>query len=239
MITWNNVTSDSLGIYVEAAPFYVKPKRKIDVYSVSGRNGDIIRPHDAWGNVDQDYEIFAGDGSEHAVPGAFSSVAAWLFGPTGYQRLEDDFDPDHFRLAHFVGPVDIDNIMTRVGRAKITFNCKPQRFLTSGETSETFIIPGTITNPTAFDARPLLLVTGGGVEGTVTVNGTVFTISDTTVPVYIDCDTMNCYDGSGNNKNAIVSSSTSEFATLAPGSNSIGFSGAVSTVQITPRWWEI
>ena len=30
MITWNNVTSDSLGIYVEAAPFYVKPKRKID-----------------------------------------------------------------------------------------------------------------------------------------------------------------------------------------------------------------
>ena len=239
MITWNNVTSDSLGIFVEAAPFYVKPKRKVDVYSVPGRSGDIIRPQDAWDNVDQDYEIFAGDGSEHAVPGAFSSVAAWLYGPTGYQRLEDDFDPDHFRLAHFVGPVDIDNIMTRVGRAKITFNCKPQRFLISGETPVTLIIPGSVTNPTAFASRPLLLVTGGGVEGTVTVNGTVFTISDTTVPVYIDCETMNCYDGSGNNKNAIVSSSTSEFATLAPGANSIGFSGAVSTVQITPRWWEI
>ena len=121
----------------------------------------------------------------------------------------------------------------------ITFNCKPQRFLTSGETPTMFIIPGTISNPTAFASRPLLLVTGGGLEGTVTINGTVFTISDTTVPIYIDCETMNCYDSNGNNKNAIVASSTSEFATLAPGSNSIGFSGAISTVQVTPRWWEI
>ena len=75
MITWNNVTSDSLGIFVEAAPFYVKPKRKVDVYSVPGRSGDIIRPQDAWDNVDQDYEIFAGDGSEHAVPGAFPVIS--------------------------------------------------------------------------------------------------------------------------------------------------------------------
>lgn len=239
MITWNNVSSDDLGIYVEAAPEYVKPQRKVDVYSVPGRSGDIIRPQNAWHNAKQEYSIFAGDGSEHDVPGAFSNVAAWLYGPAGYQRLEDDFDPEHFRLAHFDGPFDIENIMTRVGRATITFDCKPQRFLKSGETAETFIIPGTITNPTAFASRPLLLVTGGGVEGTVTINGTVFAISDTTVPIYIDCDSMNCYDGSGNNKNAIVSSSTSEFATLAPGSNSIGFAGAVSTVQITPRWWEI
>lgn len=239
MITWNGITSDSLGIFVESAPEYVKPRRKVDVYSVPGRSGDIIRPQNAWENVSQVYEIFAGDGTQHAVPGAFSAVAAWLYGPSGYQRLEDDFDPTHFRLAHFAGPFDIENLMTRVGRASITFDCKPQRFLKSGETPVTMIVPGTITNPTAFAARPLLLVTGGGVEGTVTVNGTVFAISDTTVPIYIDCESMNCYDGSGNNKNSIVTSSTSEFATLATGANQIGFSGAVSTVQITPRWWEL
>lgn len=239
MITWHGITSDSLGIFVEAAPAYEKPKRKINVYSVPGRNGDIIRPQDAWENVKQSYEIFAGDGSAHAVPGAFSGVAAWLFGPSGYQRLEDGFDTAHFRLAHFDGPFDVENIMTRVGQARITFDCKPQRFLKSGEESEIFLTADTITNPTAFASRPLMLVTGGGLSGTVTVNGTTFTISDTSVPVYIDCETMNCYDGNGNNKNAIVSSSTSEFATLAPGNNAISFGGAVSSVEITPRWWEI
>jgi len=239
MITWNGVTSDSLGIFVEAAPEYEKPIRKTDVYAVPGRSGDIIRQQDAWENVRQTYQIFAGDGSQHAVPGAFSSVAGWLYGPSGYCRLEDDFDATHFRMAYFDGPFDVENIMTRVGRAQITFNCKPQRYLKSGEESEIILAADTITNPTAFASRPLLLVTGGGLAGTVTVNGTVFSISATSVPIYIDCETMNCYDGNGNNKNGIVSSSTSEFATLAPGENAIGLGGAVSAVQITPRWWEL
>lgn len=239
MITWNGVTSDSLGIFVEAAPSYRKPRRKVDKYSIPGRSGDIIRQQDAWENVDQPYKIFAGDGTQHSVPGAFSDVASWLYGPSGYQRLEDDFDMDHFRLAQFVGPFDVENIMTRVGMATVTFDCKPQRFLTSGETPVTLSLAGEITNPTAFTARPLLLVTGGGLAGTVTVNGTVFTISDTTSQIYIDCETMDCYDGSGNNKNNLVSSSTSEFATLVPGTNAIGLSGGVINVQITPRWWEI
>ena len=240
MITWNGVTSDSLNVLVESVPDYDKPARKMDIYSVPGRNGDIAQVQDAWENVKQTYSIAAGDGSMHSVPGAFSAVAAWLFAPKGYKRLSDGFDTTHFRMARFDGPFDVENIMTRAGRADITFDCKPQRFLVSGETPVTITeTPATITNTTAFNARPLLLVTGGGLEGTVTVNGTVFTISDTTVPVYIDCETMDCYDGNGNNKNSIVSSSTSEFATLAPGENAIGMTGAISSVQITPRWWEL
>lgn len=239
MITWNGTTSDSLNILVESVPDYEKPARKVDIYSVPGRNGDIAQVQDAWENVKQTYNISAGGGSMHSVPGAFSAVASWLYAQKGYKRLSDGFDTTHFRMARFDGPFDVENIMTRAGRAEITFDCKPQRFLVSGETPVTITEATTITNPTAFNARPLLLVTGGGVEGTVTVNGTVFTISDTTVPVYIDCETMDCYDGNGNNKNSIVSSSTSEFATLAPGSNSIGLTGAISSVQITPRWWEL
>lgn len=240
MITWNGVTSDSLNILVESVPDYEKPARKVEIYSVPGRNGDIVRVQDAWKNTRQAYRISAGDGTMHSVPGAFSSVASWLYGPTGYQRLEEDFDTTHFRLARFDGPFSVENVMTRTGRALIIFDCKPQRFLVSGETPVTIINASeTITNPTIFNARPLLLVTGGGQEGIVSVNGTTFTISDTTVPVYIDCETMDCYDSSGNNLNSIVSSSTSEFAVLEPGENSIGLDGAVSTVQITPRWWEL
>jgi phage-related protein len=84
-----------------------------------------------------------------------------------------------------------------------------------------------------------LVVEGEGAEGTVTVNGTTFTISDTTENIYIDCEEMNCRNSSGSNRNSLVSSSTSEFATLAPGANSISFSGGVSVVQVTPRWWEL
>ena len=234
MITWNNVTSDSLGIFVEAAPFYVKPKRKVDVYSVPGRSGDIIRPQDAWDNVDQDYEIFAGDGSEHAVPGAFSSVAAWLYGPSGYQRLEDDFDPDHFRLAHFVGPVDIDNIMTRVGRAKITFNCKPQRFLKSGEKKITFTSNDEIRNNTLFPAKPLILIYGNGTAGigqkTIEVKGNTYPY------VEVDCETMDAFYGA-TNCNSMISLTSGDFPVLNPGDNGITLGKGIPKIELIPRWW--
>ena len=240
MITWNGITSDSLDIIVEECPNYVKPERKYEAFPVPGRNGDLIVAQKAWGNVEQPYTIVAGDGTLHSVPGAFSDVASWLYAPDGYCRLSDGFDATHYREACFVGPFDIENMLTRTGRAEIIFNCKPQRFLLTGEVPVTYSLTGqTITNPTAFHARPLIRVHGGGLAGTVTVNGTVFTISDTSSDILIDCETMNCTDTNGANKNSIVSSSTSEFATLKPGDNSIGFTGGVINVEITPRWWEL
>lgn len=42
-------------------------------------------------------------------------------------------------------------IFNLYGRATLEFNCKPQRFLNSGDTAQTISTSGgTITNPTAF-----------------------------------------------------------------------------------------
>lgn len=243
IISWNGERSDQYGIYVEKYPNFQKPLRKFDKYTVPGRNGDIIMMQNAWENVEQKYDIFAGSGEKHSVPDSFSSVADWLFSPDGYCELWDDFDPAHFRLAYVSGPVDVNSLsIGRVGRATVTFNCKPQRFLMSGKDPvKIAAAPFTIYNQTAFEAKPLIFVERSAAgDGTVSVNGTVFSI--TGIPdggLYIDCEELNCFDTNGVNKNSIVSSSTSEFATLKPGQNAIGFSGNVLSISITPRWFEI
>lgn len=243
VISWAGKRSDQFGITVEKYPGYTKPERKVDRYNVPGRNGDIVLMQDAWENVEQSYQIVAGDGEMHSVPGSFGMVADWLCSPKGYCELWDEFDPTHFRLACFIGSFDVDSLSVgRVGRTTIRFDCKPQRFLMSGK-AEIVISssPAVVSNPTAYNARPLLFVQrSGSGSGTVTVNGTVFTISDIpTAGLYIDCEEMNCYDSNYNNMNNVVSSSTSEFAILSPGQNSIGFTGRVQRVTITPRWFEI
>ena len=243
VISWNGNRSDQYGIFVEIYPHYSKPKRKIDVYTVPGRSGDIIMEQNAWDNVEQKYEIWAGDGRNHSVPVSFSAVADWLFSPSGYCELWDDFDPMHFREAYFVGPFDVSSLSVgNVGRATITFNCKPQRYLVAGkEPIQIGTAPASIYNPTAFSSKPLVFVErSASGDGTVTVNGTVFTITD--IPqygLYIDCEELDCYDANGNNMNSHVASSTSEFAVLDPGENAIGFTGNVQSVTITPRWFEI
>lgn len=243
VISWNGERSDQYGIEVEKYPNAQKPKRKVDVYTVPGRTGDIIMMQDAWENVEQKYEIWAGTGKEHSVAGSFSRVADWLFSPSGYCELWDDFDPMHYRLAYFDGQFDVSALSVgNVGRATIKFICNPKRYLVSGsEPIQVASAPFSLHNPTAFSSKPLVFVErSASGDGTVTVNGTVFTITD--IPqygLYIDCEKLDCYDTSGNNMNSHVTSSTSEFAVLDPGANAIGFTGNVQSIAIIPRWFEL
>lgn len=156
-ITWNGISSNSLGLVVEKVPNMDRPARKYDRYQVPGRNGDIFVMQDAWENVEQSYEIWWAD----SVSVVGYSLSEWLFGPTGYQTLEDDFDPDHYRKAVFTGPYDVENILQKYGRATITFDCDPRRFLTSGLTW--IDIPAgdvavDLVNPTPFIAEPVIEV---------------------------------------------------------------------------------
>lgn len=137
------------GIYIEHYPSRPRPARKIETESVPGRNGDIIFVQDAWENYDQEYEIAFGtakDSSTYTWSGQMSllahEVAEWLFQPEGYQMLYDSYEPETFRLAYFKGPYDVESILNRYGRATITFTCKPQRFLFSGEV-QTVYCPNT------------------------------------------------------------------------------------------------
>ena len=52
VIKWNGALSDQFGIDIEKYPNYTKPKRKMDVYSVPGRSGDIIMMQNAWDNTE-------------------------------------------------------------------------------------------------------------------------------------------------------------------------------------------
>lgn len=118
---------------VERFPDIKKAKRKFRQYNIPGRNGDVFFQADAWENVIQAYEIYAGDergGSQEP----WTDLAAYLY-LNGYQELRDTYDPDHFRKAIFNGPVDVDNSWNTHGRATIEFNCRPERYRNDGRKS--------------------------------------------------------------------------------------------------------
>ena len=58
----------------------------------------------------------------------------WLLGsPMQYQRLEDDYHPDEYRMAIFTGPLDFDTrFLNRSGETTLNFNCKPHRYIKAG-----------------------------------------------------------------------------------------------------------
>ncbi len=93
----------------------------------------------------------------------------------------------------------------------------------------------TLTNPTRFASKPLIRAYGTGV---IRVNGITITISACDSYVDIDCDMMDCYEGS-TNRNKDVTFSSYDFPTLAPGDNTFEIVSGVTALRVTPRWWRV
>lgn len=233
-LTFDSEKSLDYGIYISGAGVYNAPERVVEMVTVPGRNGALAMDGGRFENIEVKYPAgtFGTDQADFADK--VSAFRNMLCSRHSYVRLSDDYHPDEFRLALYKSGLDVEPVSyNRAGEFDITFDCKPQRFLTSGEAVTTLTASGTIANPTAFDAQPLLVVTG---TGTLTVNGVQITISAS--PTTIDCESMEAYNGN-TSRNGDIVLSPNEFPVLSPGSNTITLSAGITKVEITPRWWRI
>ena len=154
----------------------------------------------------------------------------------GYQRLEDTYHPYEFRMAKFKTNPSIDTAgyMNRSGKFTLEFDCKPQRFLKSGEEITTLEADGVILNRTLQNAKPLLRVYG--TAGAIEIGAETIEISTIDDYVDIDCEIMDAYKGAVNCNGNV---SFTDDIVLSPGDNNISLSGGITKIEITPRWFII
>lgn len=231
-LIFNGVNGDSLGCIVEHYPDRAFPERLVESVRVPGRNGNLTRKQ-GYGNVALSYDVYF-SGEMSGMQTVADAVAAWLLSPSGYSRLEDSYDPNVYRMAQYVGPVDVRNYINKFGRVTLAFDAMPQRWLKSGETATAYTDGDTITNPTTEVALPLIQLTGSG-DITISLGGASLAIEGLNGNMTIDCETQNCYDGA-TNLNGIVTR-VNGFPSLVPGANTLSVTGTVSALTITPHWW--
>lgn len=232
VIIFNNESSADRRIRVAHPPGYAYPERDYTITHIPGRNGDIIQDNGCYKNVERTYEVSFDAPSEDFAMYA-NAVSSWLHSTTGYARLEDSYEPEYYRMAVYKESNIFENLYNQAGTATIVFECKPQRFLKTGETPVTVISGRFLINPTGFDAYPLIQVIG--TSGVLTVNGNQITLSSIDGYTMLDCELQDAYKETAN-KNSTVSGT---FPVLKPGSNAISWTGDISSVIITPRWWTI
>lgn len=228
-ITFGSVDCRTYKVYISGNGTFNSPERDVSTVSIPGRNGDMVLDNGRYKNVSIKYPAFIANTFNTNMQNFRNAMLSKI----GYQRLEDTYHPDEFRLARYKGTLNVKPLRSLVaGEFDITFDAKPQRYLKSGETAVEFTAAGTISNGTLMTALPLIRAYG---TGTLTI-GTV-TIAITAADVYtdIDCETQEAYKGS-TNCNANITLTSGVFPSLAPGANSVSFTG-LSKVEITPRWW--
>lgn len=162
------------GLYITGQSAFNAPQRDVELVSIPGRNGDYIIDNGRFQNIEVTYPAgLREDATNFAT--RVAEIRNILASRHRYVRIEDDYNPNEYREGMFVSGLEVapacDNI---AGQFDLVFNCKPQRFLKSGETAVSVASGGTITNPTPFESKPLIEFGG---YGTMTVNGYEITLN--------------------------------------------------------------
>ena len=233
LLVYDGEASSDYGMVIAEAPSFDNPERKKTVYNVPGKNGSIIFQQDAWEDVPRAYRVWLANDIEDLATKvrAFSGM---LNSKKGYLRLEDNFEPEIYRLAYFPGGNEFSNVLTAYGEATITFICRAEKFLKAGDIPVSVVDGDEIFNDTRYAAKPIIHIEGSGtIEISIGGNTIVADVDDY---INIDCESMNAYRLGTENKNSDISGS---FPVLLPGANTVQITGTVTLVTVTPRFFTI
>lgn len=164
-LTFDGASSLAYGVQIFGEGVFNAPERDVEMITIPGRNGTFALDNGRFNNILVTYpaNIIADNAADFAQ--AVSDFRNQLCSRKGYCRLSDDYHPDEYRMAVYKSGLEVDEKLLRTGEFDITFECKPQRWLTSGETATAVANNGTLTNPTPFEASPLLAIKGYGTIG--------------------------------------------------------------------------
>ena len=161
-LTFDGTSSKTYGVYITGEAVFNAPERNVEMIDIPGRNGAYALDHGNFNNIEVTYPagIFADNEADFAQ--AISDFRNFLCSKKGYCRLEDDYNTGEYREAVYKSGLEVTPALLKAGEFNITFDCKPQRFLTSGETAVAVANNGTLTNPTLFESKPILQLWGYG-----------------------------------------------------------------------------
>lgn len=235
LLVWGGEASTDYGMVIGKAPAFDKPVKRTDVFTVPGRNGSILFQDGSFDDVVRTYNVWVAE-DDNNLTDKINALTAWLYSKQGYTRLEDNFEPDVYRLAYYSGANDVSNELMQYGESTLTFTCRPERFYKSGEAPFSVSNGDYIVNPTKFSSKPLINIVASGTV-TVSING-VAIVATVTDYINIDCEQMNAYRLTSENKNDKI---TGSFPVIVPGANAVSISvtGTLTAVNITPRYFTI
>lgn len=227
--------SSEFGLVIDQIPVHNIASRRVDEFEVPGRNGTLIQETGAYSNVEQVYSCWFRS-RPNLPPEMVREIAAWLTGSRGYQTLRDSYDPGVFRMARFTSSIELTNWWFRRGRLELAFDCMPQRWLDEGQFPQ-IVGNGDFLVNRWQRALPLIQIVGSG-GATLQVGDYTVTISSIPAAgLILDAEIQDAYNETGN-RNSLVTLSNG-FPALEQGPNLITWTGDITSVKITPRWWTL
>lgn len=161
-LRFGGIDTRGFDVFISGDAVFDSPDRDIEMVEIPGRNGSFALDKGRFANIEVTYPAGIGEMNASSFKRKIEGLRNALASQRGYQRLEDDYNGEEYRMAIYKGGLEVSPASLKAGQFDIVFDCKPQRFLKSGDEENTITSGDTITNPTLFDSHPLLKIEGYG-----------------------------------------------------------------------------
>ena len=158
-IIFDGYNFEDYGVVVSGSGTWNMPERLTIKENVYGRHGALITDAGMFDNVEIPYPAWIARGFAEKYED-FSRMMA--LHTDKYYRLEDSYHPDYYREARVVpGIIPKPGTLNRSGEFTVAFDCKPQKWLRSGEEALEIAERLEIFNMTGYEAKPLIVIPSG------------------------------------------------------------------------------
>lgn len=234
---YNGRSSEEFGLHIERKDVFSAPEYDAEFTSIPGRSGDLIVSNRRFANIKVAYTVFLKRKTVSELSDVLRAVKGWLYTePDRYHEITDFYDTDYLRYGVISGSLDIEEQFNKLGSFRVTFNCKPFKYRLDGLQEISVENGGSIFNPEAFTAKPIITLKGSG-DFSLTLQNSgynkTWNFKGITDGVVCDSEQMNFYYGTTLLNDKVTGDGFSE---LPPGETVLTVSGGVSKIKVIPRW---
>ena len=101
-LVFDDIDSRDYGIYITGSSVFNSPERDVEMIEIPGRNGSYALDNGRFNNIEVTYPAGLFGGSEADFASGIRAFRNALASRIGYKRLEDDYNPNEYRMAVFL-----------------------------------------------------------------------------------------------------------------------------------------
>lgn len=224
---FKNKSSKDYGILIETMPEITKPQRREQEVTIPGRNGVLTINEDTYEPYTLSFTCSTRDISR------VNDIVAWL---DGSGDLTVSTEPDKVYKAKISNAIPISDVVYLYPSFLVQFKVFPFKYSRNAIISHAddlvLTTATTIYNKGTVYSQPTITVYGTG-NINLSINGDLFKLTSVDGHLTIDSEMMEVYKD-GQNRNLLFEALF--FPRLEVGQNDISWTGAVSKIEIEPRW---
>lgn len=224
---WNGVDCRTKGIRLQSMPEIQRPEERVSHVVIPGRAGELTQTEgaDIYNSYIQTIPLIIDNAAD------VSAAERWLRGD-GYVTFSSQQNLK--QRARVINAVTFTKHSRNSSwwEGQVQFYCEPlkeQKSETAVEVTESGTV---VSNPGDVESRPRITITGSG-NVTIRIGSNSISITGSESGWVIDSDMQWVLNASGTPQMGVY---TGNFPVMAPGNNTIQFTGSITKLTIEGRW---